>query len=64
MALIKCPSCKNIVSNASYCCPRCGRNFRALRIRRFVIWVGLLVLAGWLVHRYVVRLPFLQRFGL
>jgi len=57
MALIKCPSCKNIVSNASYFCPRCGRNFGAMRVRRTIFWLGVLALVGWLLHRYVIHWP-------
>ncbi|MGE5611600.1 MAG: hypothetical protein ACM359_20285 [Bacillota bacterium] len=54
MVLKKCPSCKNIVSMDSYCCPRCGIDFRALRIRRVLKWTCLLALAAWLIHRYLL----------
>lgn len=53
MALIKCPSCKNTVSNESYCCPRCGKSFRAMRLRRLCFWLMMIGAAGWAVHRYV-----------
>jgi len=52
MVLKKCPSCKNIVGMDSYCCPRCGRNFRAMRIRRVIFWLAAVALAAWIVHRY------------
>ncbi len=55
MALKKCPSCKNIVSTDSYCCPRCGRGFFAMKVRRVVIWLIILGLAAWAAHHYLMR---------
>jgi hypothetical protein len=52
MALIKCPTCKNIVSNESYCCPRCGHGFAGMRFKRIVFWLVILVVAAWLAHHY------------
>jgi len=55
MALIKCPACKNIVSSESYCCPRCGKNFGAMRVRRAIFWLIILGVAAWLVYKYFIR---------
>lgn len=55
MKLHKCPACKNIVSMDSYCCPRCGIDFRARRIRRFVTWICLLGVAAWVFHKHFLR---------
>jgi hypothetical protein len=54
MALKKCPSCKNIVSTESYCCPRCGKGFTAMRIKRVLFWLVLVSVAAWAVHRYFI----------
>jgi hypothetical protein len=53
MVLKKCPSCKNVVSWESYCCPRCGVEFRAIRIRRALAVICILGLVAWLVRRYM-----------
>ncbi len=55
MALIKCPTCKNIVSNESYCCPRCGCGFLAVKVRRVVFWLVVLVAAAWVANHYWIR---------
>ncbi len=34
MALIKCPDCKNDVSDTAPACPRCGRQIAAVTIER------------------------------
>lgn len=52
MSLIKCPSCKNAVSNESYCCPRCGKSFTVMRVRRLLFWLIVLIVAAWAVFRY------------
>ena len=54
MKLKKCPSCKNIVSPESYCCPRCGKGFVAMRVRRAILWLLLIGLTAWIVHRYFI----------
>lgn len=36
----------------SYCCPRCGIDFRALRFRRILRWTCLIALVAYLIHRY------------
>ena len=55
MVLKKCPSCKNVVSWESYCCPRCGIEFRAVRIRRAIGLLCILGLVAWIVYRYFLR---------
>lgn len=54
MVLKKCPACKNIVGTESYCCPRCGIDFKAMRKRRVLFWLLLLAGAAWLVYKYVM----------
>jgi len=55
MVVKKCPSCKNVVSWESYCCPRCGIEFRALRRRRILLVLSLVALVAWIVHKYFTR---------
>ena len=52
MVLRKCPACKNVVSMESYCCPRCGIDFKARKIRRFLFWMIVLAIAGWMVYKH------------
>ncbi len=61
MSLIKCPSCKNIVSNESYCCPRCGRGFRAMRIKRVLLMLIVVAVGAWIANRYWIhwKIPWL-----
>ena len=55
MVVKKCPSCKNVVSWESYCCPRCGMEFRTLRRRRILLVLSLAALLAWIVHKYFTR---------
>ena len=55
MVVKKCPSCKNVVSWESYCCPRCGIEFRTLRRRRILLLLSLAALVAWIVHKYFTR---------
>jgi predicted amidophosphoribosyltransferase len=52
MVLRKCPSCKNVVSMDSYCCPRCGKSFTAARVRRIVFWLAALGAVVWFTRHY------------
>jgi predicted nucleic acid-binding Zn ribbon protein len=54
MALKKCPACKNIVGTDSYCCPRCGIDFQAMRTRRIIFWLVVVGLAAWVAYKYVM----------
>ncbi len=61
MALIKCPSCKNIVSNESYCCPRCGKSFRVMRFKRVLLGLIVLGAGAWATWHYVFHEQFTWR---
>lgn len=55
MHLRKCPACKNVVGTESYCCPRCGIDFRARRIRRAIMYLAGLALVAWTAHHYFIH---------
>ncbi|HTW93615.1 MAG TPA: hypothetical protein VMD30_02400 [Tepidisphaeraceae bacterium] len=55
MVLRKCPSCREIVGAESAICPRCGVNFRAAIIRRYIVLPICLLLAAWAVCHYVLK---------
>ena len=56
MALRKCPNCKDTVGADSLECPRCGVSFRAVMLRRAVLWVIVLGLVALAVSHYVLKL--------
>jgi len=55
MVLRKCPSCREIVGAESEICPRCGVNFRAAAIRRFIIRALTAAILIWTACHYLFK---------
>lgn len=56
MALRKCPNCKDTVGADSEECPRCGVSFRAVMLRRLLLWGIVLGLVGLAIVHYALKL--------